>query len=253
MIKSPSKHQFDLDRIRTELTPWRLHWYPRLRSTNDRVVELKEEGKLFCPALVLTGNQTAGRGRGDNVWFSGPATLTVSFAVTADEHRRPEQLPLIVGVLVRRAIERLGADGVKIKWPNDLVHDGLKLAGILCEREHGVDVIGIGLNVGRDPALPADIARDVTSLDDIAHRELDKTDVLLTLAAALADLATRPITWSDVRDEFNAYDALGGEVVRVGETMGHCEGVDADGRLLIKGPTGTQRLHTGTARIVSPT
>lgn len=248
----PQLH-YDLERIRAGLAPWRLYWYPRLRSTNDRAVELRESGELFCPAMILTGNQTAGRGRGDNIWFSGPETVTVSFAIAADEHRRPEHLPLVVGVMVRRLASRFGGTDTKIKWPNDLLHDGLKLAGILCERERGVDVIGIGLNVGRDPSLPPEVNRNVTSLTDICGSPIDKTDVLLALAECLSTLTTRPISWPDVRHEYAGFDALGGETVRIGETIGHCEGVDADGRLVISGANGPQRFHTGTVRIVSPT
>ncbi|MEM8872690.1 MAG: biotin--[acetyl-CoA-carboxylase] ligase [Planctomycetota bacterium] len=245
--------QYDLERIRTELSPWRLHWYPRLRSTSDRAIELKEAGELYCPALVVTGNQTAGRGRGDNVWFSGPSTLTATFAISADPDRRPEHLPLVVGVLVRRIAARFGASDTKIKWPNDLYHDGLKLAGVICERERGIDVIGIGLNVGIDAAIPPEVARNITSLNDICGQPVSKTDVLLALAESLASLTERPISWADVRSEYAGFDALGGETVRIGETVGHCEGVDADGLLVVCNETGTQRFHTGTVRIVSPT
>lgn len=243
---------FDLSRLRECLNPWRLHWYPQLHSTNDEAHALRAEGRLFCPAVVLTGEQTAGRGRGSNVWHAGAQTLTVSFALVADERRPPQHLPLIVGVLLRRVAARFSDGGVRIKWPNDLLHDGQKLAGILCERQHGIDVIGIGINVGLDAALPPDLRRHVTSLRDISGRAVDKTDVLLALAEELAVLPRRPVSWADVREEYAAHDALGGETVQVGELRGYCEGVDGDGRLVVHGESGRTTVLSGTVRLAVP-
>src|SRR5436309_1660093 len=55
---------FDLARLRVGIKPFKLHWFPRLRSTNDHAAELRRRKELFAPAAVLTGRQLAGRGRG---------------------------------------------------------------------------------------------------------------------------------------------------------------------------------------------
>src|SRR5947207_10623919 len=57
---------FDLSRLRREIKPFKLHWFPRLRSTNDHAAALRERGELYAPAVVVSGHQMAGRGRGGN-------------------------------------------------------------------------------------------------------------------------------------------------------------------------------------------
>src|SRR5207248_8273542 len=128
---------FELARLRRELKPFRLHFFPRLRSTSDHAAALRKRGKLFAPAVVLTANQTAGRGRGTNTWWSGPGSLTVTFVFPVEAHLAPHQIPLIAGLAVRDAVADLTGDtSISLKWPNDVVHDDRKLAGLLCERVH---------------------------------------------------------------------------------------------------------------------
>src|SRR3954453_3458694 len=87
-----ARNQFDLRRLRNELKPVKLHWFPRLRSTNDHAAALRRRGELFAPAVVLTGRQIAGRGRGSNSWFSSRSrggSLTVTFVFPVEEHLSP--------------------------------------------------------------------------------------------------------------------------------------------------------------------
>jgi len=104
---------FHLDRLRREIKPLRLHWFPRLRSTNDHAAELRRRGELFAPAMVLTGCQLAGRGRGSNTWWSRAGVLTVTFVFPIDAHVAPHQLPLLAGLAIRNAAASLvpGAGG----------------------------------------------------------------------------------------------------------------------------------------------
>ena len=67
---------FNLARLRSLLRPFRLHWYSRLGSTNTQAAKLRRERKLFAPAIVLTGRQLTGRGRGNNSWWSAAGCLT---------------------------------------------------------------------------------------------------------------------------------------------------------------------------------
>src|SRR5438270_7466674 len=78
--------RFNLTALRAGVKPFRLHWFPTLRSTNDHAAAMRKRGELFAPAIVLTGRQTAGRGRGSNTWWSGAAgMLTVTFVFPVDE------------------------------------------------------------------------------------------------------------------------------------------------------------------------
>src|SRR5579864_1045054 len=110
---------FDWARLRQRIKPFRLYWFPRLRSTNNHAAALRKNGTLFAPAVVLTGHQTAGRGRGSNTWWSKRGSLTATFVLAADDHVEPHQLPLVAGLAVRNAAAELTRDNsIQLKWPN---------------------------------------------------------------------------------------------------------------------------------------
>jgi BirA family biotin operon repressor/biotin-[acetyl-CoA-carboxylase] ligase len=235
---------FNLARLREGLAPFRLHWFPRLRSTNDHAADMRKHGQLYAPAIVLAGRQTKGRGRGTNVWWSAGGSLTVTFALPVGEWIQPHQLPLVAGLAARNAVAELtGDNGVQLKWPNDLLYGGRKLGGLLCERIDKADLIGLGLNVNLNPTdAPAVLRERVTSLATIAGRPLDLTTVLIVVAQHLRQMlvrgAERP--FSEVLLEYDSHHALIGRKVNVilgnGEppVSGRVEGLDDMGRLLIR-------------------
>ena len=151
--------------------------------------------KCTAPAVVLTGRQTAGRGRGDHAWWSGKGCLTVTFVMPVHDPALGHRVPLIAGLAVRNAAaEAAGTDAVRLKWPNDLVcTEGTsrsgrlrKLAGLLCERAHGVDLIGLGLNISLDPdSAPENLRGKVASLSQLAGRNLDMTNTLIAITRRL--------------------------------------------------------------------
>jgi BirA family biotin operon repressor/biotin-[acetyl-CoA-carboxylase] ligase len=79
---------------------------------------------------------------------------------------------LLAGLAVRNAAAELtGCEAVQLKWPNDILHDGRKVAGLLCERIEKVDLVGLGLNVNLDPAnAPDPLRNQITSLSRIGAR-----------------------------------------------------------------------------------
>jgi BirA family transcriptional regulator, biotin operon repressor / biotin---[acetyl-CoA-carboxylase] ligase len=246
---------FDLSRLRRGLKPFRLHWFPRLRSTNDHAAVLRRRGELFAPAAVLTGRQMAGRGRGQNVWWSGPGCLTVTFALPIDEQILPHQFPLIAGLAVRSAAAELaGDDRILLKWPNDLLHDEKKLGGLLCERVLKADLVGIGLNLNADlRTAPTAIRRRMTTLAAIAGRAIDPTDALLRIAERLRETmlrgANRP--FAALLAEYDAHHALVGRQVSVLDgpdaqiVSGRCKGLDSVGRLLLTDGKTVHRVISG--------
>jgi BirA family biotin operon repressor/biotin-[acetyl-CoA-carboxylase] ligase len=246
---------FDLPRLRALLKPFRLHWSPTLRSTNDHAAELRRRGELYAPAVVLSGRQTAGRGRGAHVWWSGPGCITVTFVLPVGEQVQPHQLPLIAGVAVRSAAAELtGNDGIQLKWPNDLLYDGRKLAGLLCERVEKADLVGLGLNVNLEPASAPKPLRDrVTSLSQIANRALDMTDVLSTVAAHLHRSIQRQADqpFALLLREYDAHHTLVGRTVSVLDgadavaISGRCEGLDDMGRLLLRSRSQVHHVISG--------
>lgn len=139
--------------------------------------------------VVVADEQTAGRGTKGRTWHSPPGTglyATVLFRPPAG----PTILPLAVGVALREAAAE-AAPAVRLKWPNDLVWEGRKIAGVLCEG--GADgrggrfvLAGIGINVGQAPEdFPPELAARSASLRMAAGRPVDREGLLARLCAAL--------------------------------------------------------------------
>jgi len=245
---------FAVKRLCKELSPFRLHWFPRLRSTNDQAAAMRRRGELFAPAVVLTANQIAGRGRGAHSWWSQRGCLTVTFVAAAADNLKPHEIPLIAGLAVRQAAADItGRDDIRLKWPNDLVHDGRKLAGLLCERLSRADLIGVGLNVNLDRSgIPRDLRDRIACLSDLAGRELDMTNVLIRVAAAMhAQLRRRAEhSFGAFVQDYRLYDDLRGKHITVltdpaTPLTGRCEGIDDSGRLLLRTDGGLQRVVAG--------
>ncbi|HZK79847.1 MAG TPA: biotin--[acetyl-CoA-carboxylase] ligase [Humisphaera sp.] len=246
---------FNLARLREGLKPFRLHWFPRLGSTNVHAAAMRREGGLYAPAVVLAGRQTSGRGRGANTWFSTGGSLTVTFALPIADRIFPHQLPLIAGLAARNAAAELtGDNGVQLKWPNDLLYGGRKLGGLLCERIDKADLVGLGLNVNLDPAdAPPHLKDRITSLAIIASRSIDLTDALICVARHLRLMvvggAERP--FAEVLREYDSHHALIGRKVSVsvndGEPplTGRVEGLDEMGRLLLRSRNTLHHIISG--------
>jgi BirA family biotin operon repressor/biotin-[acetyl-CoA-carboxylase] ligase len=280
-----NSNSFNLPRLREELKPFRLHFFPRLRSTNDHAALLRKRGDLFAPAVVLTARQIAGRGRGANTWFSATGSLTVTFVLPVDPTLAPHHLPLAAGLAARNAAAEIAHNqAIQLKWPNDLVvqstisHGKLamkKLAGLLCERLDNVDLIGIGLNVNLpDHPIPPNLRDRLIYLQQIRtaplpavrnsgrHTQdsgpstqdsrLDLTTALITLARHLhTTLIRRSETpFPTLLREYDAHHALVGRKISVISAheppiSGKCEGLDDTGRLLLRHRSRLHRIIAG--------
>ena len=251
----PAAVNFQLQPLRRGLKPFRLHWFPRLRSTSDHAALLRKRGQLFAPAVVLTGHQLAGRGRGSNTWWSGAGSLTVTFILPIDEHLAAHHVPLIAGVAVRCAAASLAAnDDIALKWPNDLLFEGRKLAGLLCERIHKVDLIGVGLNVNVAPGdIPPSLRSRVTSLNAIAGKTIDMNQAVLSIARELHQrlIHRDEPGFREMLVEYDRHHALLGQRVTVSNNgqeppvTGRCEGLDDMGRLLLRDRKTLHRVIAG--------
>ena len=251
--------RFHLEPLRNSLRPFRLHWFPTLRSTNDHAAEMRRAVDLYAPAVVLTGRQTAGRGRGAHVWWSGAGCLTVTFVLPVDDQLLPHQIPLLAGLAVRNAAAALsGSDRISLKWPNDLLYEGRKLGGLLCERTDKVDLVGLGLNVNLDPATaPKALRERVASLAEVRGEPLDMTDTLATVASHLHRMWSRGAghPFGAVLQEYDAHHALVGRRVSVvdggaGTVSGRCEGLDGMGRLLLRSRSKLRHVVAGHVQMM---
>jgi len=137
---------------RDPLPHW-LHWLESCPSTNTWAINHAEE--LYHADVVFTPQQTSGRGQHGRIWHSPPGVFTASFVLDRIPACRLPGLSLAVGLAVIQAVEDLLPDQqgqLQLKWPNDVLLAGRKLAGILCEAttasssDHTRVVVGIGLN-----------------------------------------------------------------------------------------------------------
>ncbi len=175
-------------------------YYPIATSTNELAMRLGDRG-YGDGTLVLAGQQTAGRGRSGNSWYSPAGAglyLSVLLDVAPGGGDWPRLLTLTAGVAIAEGLHAASGLPVQIKWPNDLVvspvgavRGARKLAGILAEgRADGsrLDrlVLGVGINV-RSVAWPDEISARATSLEDELGRPVDAG---LVLGAVIARLTT---------------------------------------------------------------
>jgi BirA family transcriptional regulator, biotin operon repressor / biotin---[acetyl-CoA-carboxylase] ligase len=250
---------FNLARLRAGIKPFRLNWFPRLRSTNDHAAELRRRGTLFAPAVVLAGRQLAGRGRGSNRWYSAGGSITVTFVFPVEEHLAAHHVPLLAGLAVRDAAAELAGDErVALKWPNDVLFDGRKLAGLLCERVSRVDLIGVGLNVNLDPKrAPAALRDRITSLAMVAGQPMDLTGALIAVATHLHRAMSRrgERMFAETLQRYDTHHALVGRKVSVVEAgsgtlvTGRCSGLDSIGRLVLHDRKSVRPIVAGQVRL----
>lgn len=228
-------------------------------STNTQLMAAAEAGAPSGSVLVAD-RQTAGRGRRGRTWHASPEdslTFSVLWRFPADS-QAPVALSLVTGLAVAAALETLGARHIALKWPNDVLHDGRKLAGILIELQPGdlrSTVIGIGLNLRLPDNLPEAVAATATALDRACSgvpRQSGRHEIVL--AAILDQLADTFVRYTQtgftaLRAAWCARDAYAGRPVDIlGEQSrqsGICAGVDNDGALLLQGPDGTTRIIAG--------
>jgi BirA family biotin operon repressor/biotin-[acetyl-CoA-carboxylase] ligase len=231
----------------------------RTGSTND---DAKQAAALGAPigASFLAEEQTAGRGRAGHLWHSPPRE-NLYFSALTRPSVAPGTLPtvtLVVGVAVTRVLESfLGHSELLIKWPNDVLSaDRKKLAGVLVEASFRGDkfgslVIGVGVNV-RATSFPPLLAGRATSLQLLGASSVDRNQLAAGLLAGIGEALER-----FERDGFHGFlnelgrrDALLDQPVRVDERAGLGAGIDALGRLILRGPAGeTTAIASGEAAV----
>lgn len=239
-----------------------VRWYPAITSTMDVAAAAVEAGAPEG-VVIVADEQIVGRGRRGRAWSSPPAAgLYVSLVLRPahDESADKRVLALVTlaaGVAVREAILRATGLSCELKWPNDVVKEKRKLAGILAEG-HSIGtpqqaiVLGVGINV-LQAAHPPDVNARATSLEGELGRAVDRAllfeQTLLSLAAWYERLKR-----GEADDILQAWreaspSARGAPVEWVdGQRRGVTAGVDEDGALLVKTETTVERVIAGELR-----
>lgn len=248
----------------SEVPTW-LHWIETCPSTNSWA--LAHRAQLRHGDVVFTQRQTAGRGQQERVWQSPPGVLTASVVL---ENLIASQLPalsLTAGLAVIYAVEDVLPElqnQLRLKWPNDVLFKGQKLAGILCEasthHDRGSVIVGIGLN--RCVSFASDewaavVPRGV-SLHQIAATVPGELALLEHLRSYLLEAAgllcfrsqTLETGFAHLLPALHQRDALVGQMItiQVGakEWTGQALGLSKQGHLCLKLPNGDlQTFATG--------
>lgn len=246
---------------RTAATAARLEIVERTGSTNADLVAGAPDAAQSWPHLgvILTDDQSAGRGRLGRSWTAAPGSaLAISVLLRADALAASARgwIPLLAGVAMARAVGAQLTDRVvKVKWPNDVLVDGLKISGILAEAVAGADavVVGAGVNtamaasdlpvptavsfaaVGREAdvdALAADYLAELSSLFDAlvdAGGDAEAAGIRAAVAAQCATLETA------VKVHLPGGGELVGTAVRIG----------SDGELVVRTREGETSVTAG--------
>ena len=245
-------------RLGAQATHFRLDVLDACASTNTLLLERARSG---APAgsVIACELQSAGRGRRGNRWQSGlGGGLTFSLLWRFRQGAAGlAGLSLAAGVAVVRALASLDIDGVQLKWPNDLLHAGRKLGGILIELQGdaagpSAAVIGIGINLHLRSAMRDAIAQPVTDLATIAGQVPQRNHLLaatlIELRRVLEQFAAQG--FAPLREEWVSRHAHQGRPVTLssadGKTVtGTAAGVAEDGALLLQTTCGLERFVSG--------
>jgi BirA family biotin operon repressor/biotin-[acetyl-CoA-carboxylase] ligase len=226
-------------------------------STNSLLLERAAEGAPDGSVLVAEW-QRAGRGRMHRAWHAatgGALTFSVLWRFSQGAAALAG-LSLAVAVALTRAIAKLGATGVQLKWPNDLLWHERKLGGVLIEM-HGdalgpsAVVIGIGVNVRLSEAVRERIDQPATDLESACDSLIDRN---IAMGSILAELGSVLDTFTaagfaPLREEWVRNHAFEGKCVQVTlpggrRDKGIVRGVAEDGALLLETPGAIRRLHS---------
>ena len=228
-----------------------IEYHDVLPTTQTRARELAAQGA--SRGIVVANEQSAGQGTRGRVWVAPRGTSLLASWIVRPAPVAPALFAALAGVAIARALEALVRADARLEWPNDVHVGGRKVAGALAhattDGDGGVLVLGIGINVHqRQDDFPAELRERAISLalagyrlDRLAllarlTRELDRLEVTTERAAAL--------------DEWRRRSTFLGKAVevRAGERAplrGIATAIDDDGALVVRTPTGTERVVAG--------
>lgn len=244
--------------------PWAVRVVGVTGSTNADLARAARAGAAEFTVLAAD-EQRSGRGRLDRQWTAPPGSALLFSALLRPGPAAPPArwgwLPLLAGVAVVTAVRRDTGLSAALKWPNDVLLDGRKVAGVLAEvvpEAPGAVVVGVGLNVDVEPAeLPVPTATSLTAAGVTVERER-------LLAAVLVELGERYTAWraaggdpQGVRAAYREVCATLGAAVQVtlpGQRVlrGVAVDVDAEGRLVVDAAGGPVAVAAGEVVHVRP-
>ncbi|MBD3647295.1 MAG: biotin--[acetyl-CoA-carboxylase] ligase [Pseudomonadales bacterium] len=238
---------------RAGLSGLRIHW--SVGSTNTWLMDVRHEPD-WHGLVCLAEQQVAGKGRRGRSWVS-PFGKNIYMSVGWNMPRNIpglSGLSLVVGTQVASALASLGVEACRLKWPNDILLDGGKLAGILVElaapeRHHVGVVIGIGVNLRLTPGEMADVDQAWATVSQV--REISRNAVVAAILDRLLPALSRFEVegFDGFREEWEGYDLYRDRevVVHLGDKLieGIDRGIDRDGNLILETAQGREIFSAG--------
>jgi BirA family biotin operon repressor/biotin-[acetyl-CoA-carboxylase] ligase len=209
---------------------------------------------------IIAATQSAGRGRRGRSWFSPKgAGLWMTTILRPPASGAPlHTLGLVAGCAVQQAAGAMGATAARLKWPNDVVIEDRKLAGILTEAERvdasdPIILVGVGLNLmgGHELALPEDIAHRYIGMANLVPRTPSPEEAGKILLGHLTACYNKWVLYglTPILESWRQTDALYGHVVRAegpqGEVVGVADGLGSTGELRVQTEQGLQLIQAG--------
>ncbi|MEE2756625.1 MAG: biotin--[acetyl-CoA-carboxylase] ligase [Myxococcota bacterium] len=230
-----------------------IKWIDSCQSTNDEALTLIGDPTYDAVASM---SQTQGRGRMGRTWHSPEsAGLYLSWL---SQPKLPQSLggavPLLAAVATAKLCDELNVR-VMLKWPNDVLYQGQKLAGILCEaRTIGTRwyaVVGIGLNIDVPTGgWPSELS--AIGLSEVTETALDRREIADKLVgylrAGLEEATSEGM--AAITKNWLAYGPPLGTPMKRGQQIGRFSGLAADGSLRIETATGIELIHAGDVHII---
>ena len=260
----------DLDHVREDLEKVRLgtrfHYFPEIDSTNTHARQLAEKGAAEGE-VVIAESQTRGRGRLGRRWQS-PPFVNLYLSVILRPKLPPVHVPQITlmgAVALADAAATFISQAPTIKWPNDILVNGKKLAGILTEASCDTErvnyvILGIGVNLNyRVDRMPEEIRARATSVVELTRQEVKRESFLSRLIRDLDRCygELEEAGFAAIARQWEARFGLRGQRVRVESldqmVLGRAQGIDEDGALLVEDDQGKlQRVVAGDVIPLEP-
>ncbi len=247
--KTPSE-LFCLEKIISEIespqsTRLKLDLFPSLDSTNQYLLNHIADGR--SPWAVLSEEQTAGRGRSGKSWHSTPGGSIALSLLWKFTSKAPvfSSLSIAVGVMIIAALKKIVPNGLTLKWPNDILYQSRKLAGILLETKGSAVVIGIGLNTN----LASSSNKEWIGLSEIAEAPFSRNHIAGAIINQL--LLQLPLYeahgFRPFMSRFQEYDFLAGKKITLAlpdkQIIGVATGINHQGELLLTDHTHKTRAY----------
>ena len=236
------------------------HFLPETDSTNAEIIRHISSHSSEEELVVIADSQTGGKGRSGRVWHSAPGK-GIYLSMLIRPNLSPEKLPIVTlmaGLATAIAVNEFIPQPAQLKWPNDLLLNNKKIAGVLCEyhaTKFPAVIIGIGINVNQTE-FPSDIKEIATSLKLEASLEINRTTLIRQLVTQL-DFQYSELKNNKTQtliDNWTRHSYLFGKTISIkkGDQIitGKALRLDPLGRLIILNESGKEiALDSGEVRI----